>query len=66
VRKEKKATPLPEGVQIGSLVSYYDEGWRTARLASVEGIYAYLQPLVYGHKKHDKKVPIADIKRVEK
>lgn len=35
--RNKKLTPLPEGVEVGKPVSYYANGWRFGTLAEIKG-----------------------------
>jgi hypothetical protein len=43
-KEPKRILPLPSGVEVGELVRYYDEGWRTGYLIATNGNDAGIQP----------------------
>lgn len=61
-KKEVIPEPLPEGIEIGKYVSYYDEGWRVGTLVEVIGTTVSIKPM--GNNKHVVKVGMDDIKKV--
>jgi hypothetical protein len=70
LKKNRKANliPLPEGVEVGHRILYYERGWRTGTLQRVEHNQAYIVPTTMYHDGtgHAKAVAITDIKAIEK
>lgn len=64
---KKKLILLPEGIEVGRVVSYYLNGWRLGTLQEVKGNLVSIKPVgTYLHcKKNLKWVPITDIKRAD-
>jgi hypothetical protein len=65
--RRKTFSPLPEGINIGDVISYYANGWRTGRLDKVKGNEVGIYPTgTYLHAAERLKwVLISDIKKVE-
>ena len=66
-KRNKNLIPLPEGIAVGDMVSFYNNGWRFGRLDEVKGnevgihIGNYLHPEGATRLKW---VGITDIKRI--
>lgn len=68
VNRKANLQPLPEGVEVGKLVSYYGNGWHIGQLRSVKGNLGSIVPQGYNseNKKHNAKlIPISDMKKID-
>jgi hypothetical protein len=67
-RAKKEYPPLPEGLNLGDMVEYYDQGWRYGTLENVINGQAQIRNVaVYGKTEGTlSKVPIGDIKIITK
>lgn len=64
---KRKLVPLPDGIEVGKVVSYYLNGWRLGTLQEVKGNLAGIKPIgTYLHyHKNMKWVNINDLKRAD-
>ena len=61
-KKEQKEIPLP--MPIGTLIQYYDQGWRVGHFVGMKGTEALVKPI--GPKGRDVReitVPLSDIRK---
>ena len=64
---KRKLVPLPDGIEVGKVVSYYLNGWRLGTLQEVKGNLVGIKPVgTYLHdNKNMKWVNITDLKRAD-
>lgn len=66
-RQQADDTVTTAALTVGSLVFYYDEGWRTGHLEEIKGKTARIRPIVskYAAIPRCVRVPAEDVKEIK-